>query len=297
MIDIRAVQKNVFPGAHDAIWQRFPWHGGAGSPHSSQALAVSVFGTVALHPSRQVLIDEALRVIFGWDVRDDDKWRVSLDRRLSSSLLHEPRPTQPDVLLQNRTSAVLLECKFTEAGGGPCSQRRPLPLGKRKGLIQCDGNYREQINPVNGETDRCALSAKNIRYWKHIPSHFNLDKDSDYEPCPFAGPAYQYMRNVLAVAQLAKRRNKSGAKARAAFGLVYVAGEPFPMCNEVGNPGGEWGQFVARLRSDSSLAVGTISYQRLLEMWCLCLPEDPVLARLTDWVTERVDDVGQTIQT
>ena len=50
MVDIHAVRDNIFPDAHDAIWQAFPWHGGAASYHSSQALAVSVFGTIAVHP-------------------------------------------------------------------------------------------------------------------------------------------------------------------------------------------------------------------------------------------------------
>ncbi len=297
MLDIDAVQKNIFPGAHDSIWQAFPWHSGAASPHSSQALAVSVFGTIAVHPSRQALIDETLRLMFGWDPQGDNGWRVELERELPRSLLGERRPTQVDVLLQNRTSVVVLECKFTESGGGSCSQTKPRSSGEHEGIIQCDGSYKEQTNPVNNKTARCALSAKRIRYWKHIPKYLDLDRDKDYEPCPFAGPAYQYMRNLLAAAQLARRKSKPERKVRAAFGLVYVEGEPFAVANEAADPHSEWGQFVARLRSDSSLAVGVISYQRLLEIWCSRLPEDPVLARLADWVTERVDDVGQTIQT
>ena len=207
------------------------------------------------------------------------------------SLLGERRPTQVDVLLQNKTSAVLLECKFTEAGGGPCSQTEPLSSGRHKGLIQCDGNYREQINPVNNKTARCALSGKGIRYWKYIPACFDLDRDRDYEPCPFAGPAYQYMRNVLAAARWARRHKKT----HAAFGLVNVAGEPFPMSSEVTDPQGEWGQFVARLRPDAPLTVAAVSYQGLLKTWRWLLPDDHVLAQLADWVTERVRDVGQTI--
>jgi len=66
MVNVAVVQENIFPGAHDAIWQAFPWHKGAGSPHSSQALAISVFGTIAVHPSRQVLIDEMVRELFDW---------------------------------------------------------------------------------------------------------------------------------------------------------------------------------------------------------------------------------------
>ena len=65
--DLSSVRKNIFPGAHDAVWGAFPWHAGAASPHSSQALAVSVFGTIATHRSKRVLIDEMVRATFGWE--------------------------------------------------------------------------------------------------------------------------------------------------------------------------------------------------------------------------------------
>ena len=191
MPKVDAVRQNIFHGAHDAIWQAFPWHRGAASPHSSQALAVSVFGTLAVHPERQALVDEGLCQMFGWSSQSNDEWQVELEKRLPGSLLREPRPTQVDVLIQNRTSVVLLECTFTEIGGGACSQTRPLSSGEHEGIIQCDGNYRQQTNPVNEKTARCALSAKGIRYWKYIPRYFELDADVDREPCPFAGPAYQ----------------------------------------------------------------------------------------------------------
>jgi len=296
MIDIRAVQENIFSGAHDAIWQAFPWHKGAASPRSSQALAVSVFGTVAVHPSRQVLIDEALRLMFGWDPQNDGEWRVNLERTLPTSLLHEPRPTQADVLLESETGVVLLECKFTEVGGGSCSQTKPLSSGKHKGLIQCDGNYRQQTNPVNGKTARCALFAKDIHYWKYIPRYFDLGKDKDYDPCPFAGSAYQYMRNVLAAAQLARQKGKPKEGQRAAFGLIYVEGGAFSMANEVADPQSEWGQFAARLRSDAPVAVQAVSYQRLLKAWCQCFPEDESLAGLAEWFAERVSNVERTLR-
>ena len=289
MIDIRAVQENIFSGAHDAIWQAFPWHKGAASPRSSQALAVSVFGTIAAHPSRQALIDEALRLMFGWDRADGEDWSVDLERKLPADLLGEPRPTTVDILLQNKASAVLLECKFTEAGGGPCSQTKPLSKGRHRGVVQCDGNYREQRNPVNGRAARCALSAKGIRYWELTPSYFDLANDRDHQPCPFAGPAYQYMRNALAAAQWARRHRLE----RAAFGLVYVVGEQFPMSGEVTGSETEWARFVARLCPGSPLAVRAISYQCLLEAWCQHCPGDRLLSQLADWVAERVHDVGR----
>lgn len=284
MFEVDGVKKNIFPGAHDAVWGALPWHAGAASPHSSQALAVSVFGMLAVHPARQALIDAMLNSVFGWGSAGEDAWRVDLDRTLGHRLLGERRPTQIDVLLHNPTTVVMLECKFTEASGGPCSQPNRRPSGAHQGLRQCDGNYREQTNPVNGRTARCALSAKGIRYWEHIPTYFDLACDQDHVPCPFAGPAYQYMRNLLAAGEGARRPKK----VRAAFGLVYVAGEGFPVSAEVADPGSEWGRFVARLRPDSPVAVKAVSYQDLLQAWRECLPKDVMLADLAAWVEDRI---------
>lgn len=290
MIDSGAVKANIFPGAHDAIWQAFPWHKGAASPHSSQALAVSVFGTLAVHPLQNDLIDETLGLVFGWNDAGVD-WRVDLEWTLASSLLGERTPTAVDVLLHSKRQAVLLECKFTEPGGGPCSQPKPLSSGRHKGLIQCDGNYREQVNPINNKAARCALSAKGIRYWQFIPAYFDLDSGRDYEPCPFAGPAYQYMRNVIAAGQWARRKKMD----RVAFALIYAAGNSYPVSNEAADTQSEWAKFVASLRSDSSVVVQAISYQRLLEIWCRSHPDDRVLAELDRWVTERICSVEQTM--
>lgn len=118
MLDVGKVKKNIFPGAHDVLWGAFPWHDGAASPHSSQALAVSVFGTLAVHSARQILIDAMLHSVFSWESASDDLWQVDLERTLARDLLGEPRPTQVDALLHNETSVVMLECKFTEPGGG-----------------------------------------------------------------------------------------------------------------------------------------------------------------------------------
>ena len=288
MVNLSSVKKNIFPGAHDAVGEAFPWHDGVASPHSSQALAVSAFGTLAVHPARQTLIDAMLHSVFGWESAGDDAWHVDLERTLGRSLLGERRPTQIDVLLRNETSVVVLECKFTEAGGGPCSQPKPLSSGVHKGVIQCNGNYREQRNPVNGKRARCVLSAKGIRYWKYIPTYFDLAADHDHVPCPFAGPAYQYMRNLLAAGEWARQRKKP----RVALGLVYAAGEGFLMSAEVADPASEWNQFIGCLRPDCPVLVKTVSYRDLLQAWRQCLPKDEVLADLTDWIEEKAKSFG-----
>ena len=109
MVDIGVVQKSIFLGAHDAIWRAFLWHKGAAAPTSSQALAVSVFGTLAVHPERQALISEGLSRMFGWDSQCDHEWEVEPEKRWPGSLMRERRPTQVDVLIQNKTGVALLE--------------------------------------------------------------------------------------------------------------------------------------------------------------------------------------------
>lgn len=289
MIDVRAVQNNIFSEAHGAIWRAFPWHKGAASPHSSQALAVSVFGTLAMHHFRQVLIDQMVREMFGWEPSGHDVWQVDLEVNVPRGLLGERRRTQADVLLQNKTSVVFLECKFTEIGGGPCSQPLPRPSGKHAGVCQCDGNYKMQTNPINHKEARCALSAKGIRYWEYIPQYFFWANDQDHEPCPFAGPAYQYIRNALAAACWANRHKLN----RAAFGLVYVNGEQFPMSSEVASPASEWSQFGGQLRPGSPLTIKAISYQSLLEAWDQCMPNDAILTELVHWFDTKTRSVGQ----
>ncbi len=288
MVDVTAVQKNIFPGAHDAIWQTFPWHKGAASPHSSQALAVSVFGTLVIHPEKQALIDDMVRVMFGWELSLRAEWMVSLEVNMPKGLLGERRPTQADVLIENETSVVFLECKFTESGGGPCSQPNPRSSGKNKGIRQCDGNYRMQTNPISGKEARCALSGKGIRYWKYIPQYFDWANDKDHDPCPFAGPAYQYMRNALAAACWARRHKLR----RAAFGLIYVAGEQFPMSREVAVPDSEWNEFVRHLQPGTLLNVNATPYQSLLARWRQVLPDDLDLAGLDVWIQQRFGHFG-----
>jgi hypothetical protein len=51
--EVEAIKANLFPASHAAIkdWGKFPWHKHKGriqtdKPHSSQALAIDVFGTI-----------------------------------------------------------------------------------------------------------------------------------------------------------------------------------------------------------------------------------------------------------
>ncbi|MEY9560131.1 hypothetical protein ABIA26_002473 [Sinorhizobium fredii] len=108
-------------------------------------------------------------------------------------------------------AALVIECKFTEPGG-KCGQPARSHLGKP----QCNGNYVEQDNPTSGVRSRCALAAKRIGYWEYISKVFALGAAIDYAPCPFAGEAYQWMRNAVLAAAIGEHR-KLHTAAVAAF--------------------------------------------------------------------------------
>lgn len=276
MRDIDQIRQNLFPAAHESIWRAFSWHRGAYQPHSSQALAIDVFGTVQNHPQCDLLVSELVTTVFRAQMSDaaQQGWTVKLEFRVSADLFGEPRPTQLDVLLENETAVVVLECKFTETGGGPCSQPSE----------QCNGRYEMQTNPKNGKRARCALTGKGVEYWRWIPRYFVLDNAQSYAPCPFAGPAYQYMRNLLVAGRIARWNKRRGA-----FGIVYAEGKHFPMAVEVTDANSEWGRFKTLLRSDCAVSVGAISYQELLELWYKKHPTDTTLNELAKWVRQKVE--------
>src|SRR5260221_1106299 len=153
------VKKNLFPGSHSAIsdWNKFPWHRHGlvqtCKQQSSQALAIDVFGTIKVSREKDRILG-ALAQKCGQ--LDDGPWTLELEWTDKDRLLREPRATQVDAIAFGRNALLVIECKFTEAGGG-CSQPIPISKGANRGLQQCNGNYAFQINPVNTVAARCAL--------------------------------------------------------------------------------------------------------------------------------------------
>ncbi len=187
------IEHNIFPAAHQACepWEEFPWHLGRGGAidthvaHSSQALAIDVFGTIKTSSDPDVILD-ALATDLG--IPSGGPWNITLEWVARPTLLNEPCPTQVDVYAESPNSVIVFECQFTEQDGSACSQ-----TVLRNGSVPCNGNYVNQTNRGNEGTGRCALSGKGIQYWDIIPKVFHLDAETDYEPCPFAGPTYQWM--------------------------------------------------------------------------------------------------------
>lgn len=220
------IRDNLFPESRKAIedWDLYPWHRHrqrvtAGWPKSSQALSIDVFGFLKTRPQeeRDAALGALARAV---GVPDGGPWRVDLEFTMPGVLLGEPRPTQVDALAWSPHAVVAIECKFTE-GGGACSR-----TGRAR---QCNGRYAPEAGNAYKGDHRCALTAKGIRYWEHVPLLFEgLRADRDHSPCPFASERYQWMRNLAAARALADGRAWAVAVAFADAPKLHAAEYDWP---------------------------------------------------------------------
>jgi hypothetical protein len=280
------IEHNIFPAAHHACepWETFPWHAGRGGAidthvaHSSQALAIDVFGTLKTSTDRDGILD-ALATTLG--VPAGGPWTITLEWRARPSLLNEPRPTQVDVYAESPNSVILFECTFTEQDGGACSQ-----TVRGNGSILCKGNYMQQRIRGIDLTIRCPLSEKGIQYWDIIPKVFHLDAQSDYQPCPFAGPAYQWMRNLVVAYKLARQKNKQPAVV-----IVYADSADLPPAKMVKSH--EWIEFTRTVRQDQVM-LHVRSYQEILALAQETTRDDSgeniLWKELHEWVNKKISN-------
>jgi len=275
---------NIFPEARAAIGdpETFPWHRHLGriqafKAHSSQALAIDVFGAIRTSPAR----DRVLGAIAAHcALPPDGPWTLELEWADENRLLRETTSTQVDAIAIGRNAIIVIECKFRE-GGGSCSQTRRLQSGPATGKSQCNGRYEPQVNPGNGREGRCALSTKGIRYWEIIPEVFELDSAATYTPCPFKDDSFQWMRNLVLAYELGRRDRKA-----AAVMVVYAAGGEFLTERKVRSS--DW---LPGLRAAAPRLIST-SYQRIVEI-AAASDGDGRWQRLAAWVDAKVRDARQ----
>lgn len=257
--EAQAIDANLFAGARWIVRElpAFPWHRDdskavtASLARSSQALALDLFATVERLQSRNAIMDCWVTSL---GLPLNGPWTIAPEVRVQRALLGEPRSTQVDAVATGVGGLALFECKFTEPGGGSCSQTRPIAKGPHKGVRQCNGNYERQQGSEHNASARCVLTSKGVKYWDLIPKVLNIDASVDHRPCPFAGSWYQWMRNLVASLALARQ-----ASMRAAVIVVYADG-PFPVARHV--HGEDWARFMGLVRGEVPLRV--VSYQTLL---------------------------------
>lgn len=278
------LEHNIFPAAHQACepWETFPWHAGKGGAidthvaHSSQALAIDVFGTIKTSANCDTILDALAQTI---GLPTGGPWTITLEWTARPSLLNEPRPTQVDVYAESPRSVIFFECQFTEQDGGACTQ-----TVKRKDSNPCNGNYVQQSNLENDMTERCALSGKGIQYWDIIPKVFHLDAEADYQPCPFAGPAYQWMRKLVVAYKVARQKNKQPAMV-----IVYADHPGLSMAQKVRSQ--EWSAFTKTVRQDQ-MSLHVRSYQDILTLAQETIRhgggEQMVWKELDEWVDRKI---------
>ena len=282
--DWRRIRANLFPAAISAVepWQAFPWHSNSrGSfdthqPHSSQALAIDVFGTLQSAQSRNTILNTLAEQL---GLPDSQDWQVSLEWLDPDNLLAEPRRSQIDAVARSAENLIFFECKFTEQSAGACTQPN-----LRRGVRQCNSNYELQTNPINSKTARFALPAKGIRYWEHIPEIFTFGADQDHTPCPFAGSWYQWMRNLVQCNAVSRHYNL-----RPAFVVVYADGL-FAVAKEIRSPA--WQRFLSTLRP-RHLPLATLSYQELVALakQNSAPQEMATWQALEEWVNRKIKSV------
>ncbi len=244
--------------------------------HSSQALAIDVFGTIKTSAYRDEIVD-ALAQTLG--LPTGGPWDITLEWSARSSLLKEPSPTQVDVYLESPSTVILFECKFTESDGGACSQ-----TVKRNGVAPCDGNYGQNETQEHDLTSRCVLSEKGIQYWDIIPKVFHLQAEADYQPCPFAGPAYQWMRNLVVAYKVGRQKNKQSAVV-----IVYADHANLSMAQKVKSE--VWTEFTKTVREDY-VSLHVRSYQEILmlaqEVTRQGREEQDLWRELREWVERKI---------
>ncbi len=288
--EIEQIECNIFWKARPIVRERidFPWHRDAkksptaGRVESSQALAIEFFGTVSALSSKNTILETWISAL---RLNVKGPWKIETEALVPRDLLGEPRPTQIDALALGQGGVIVFECKFTEQDGGGCSQPSPIGDGAHKGQVQCTGSYEHQTNPVNGRASRCALTAKGIRYWEHVPTVMDFDPTIEYRPCPFRGGWYQWMRNLVTAAAMSKRD-----QIPAAFVVVYADG-PFPMAQKVRSA--DWQRLDASV-AGKAVPLRTASYQYLLKMAldAATVEERPILAELETWMNDKYAEVS-----
>lgn len=175
------------------------------SMKSSQALAQSVLGNLAIHGFLNFLAelddDEGNALIGKAQITSDN---FAMEFKIDYLGERPNHQTSLDGYVCGNYR-IALECKFTEAEVGTCS-RPGLTLAKPNYETQhCDGTYAQQ----KARKERCSLTEIGVSYWRHVPKLFRWRSDADLNPCPLY-KNYQLVRNILAIG--VKRDNTVSTK-------------------------------------------------------------------------------------
>lgn len=280
--------KHVFEGAHPHVagWPAKHWHSEIASPVSSQALCVSVWGTIADSRKRNAIITDILTAA-GLDVGLVAATKIQCEAGADGKLAYllnetggNATPTCVDALVTWKGGALTVESKLTERSFGDCSQthnrtdKPPGAPGKKIKLgAACNGTYGPGSDLKNGSCAPCRLrtwdgSRAPRLYWDLAWELFRAEVlVPDGGACPFAGPSFQLMRNLETAWALAAPRSVRPDKAKAPvvehgqWGMLvaHVAGHPNAAAHRA-----ELDAFRKLLLPDAKPRVGLISYEQIV---------------------------------
>lgn len=274
---IKSIKENLFYRSQDAIsdYEKFDWHNHRGNIdtdkfNSSQAIAIDFWGCLELSPLKVRIINR----IFN---KSCDEWDIKFEFS-DRDLMSEIRPTQIDVKIESDTCAIIIESKFAENNSGRCSQLKKT----KKNLIQCNGRYEDQINPVNNIKSKCALKGKGIRYWDYISSTTTFDIHESQNPCPFRNREFQWIRNICFAEAYAMKFKKITE-----CYLVYYKSDKCPISKKIYN-NNYLGSLNGNLQNQQNFK--QISYNDLLsEIITSILSKDSnereIWVELQNWLT------------
>jgi hypothetical protein len=220
---LRPALVSVFPGAHEHVanWDPRRFDARIASPASSQALCVSVWGTLATMQARTRILEDILGAA-GFHDLSLTQPLVECEVVDQADVLNELGPSTPtslDALLTWPLGVLTIESKFTEREFGTCSQ-------PRNG--QCSGDHAIGSDLKMRTAAPCRLTvydgARTPRlYWSLGTQLFRPEVLAvPRRPCPFAGASFQLMRNLAFAAALAARRRRRWF----GFLVAYVGGAP-----------------------------------------------------------------------
>jgi hypothetical protein len=282
----------VFESArpHVADWPPSLWHSEVHQPHSSQALCVSVWGTIAMHPDRADILQRVLStagLTLGAPAGANVRCEAGAEHELAA-LLNETggnaTPTCVDALVEWRDGTVAIESKFTESSFGSCGQLRErvdvppgAPDNRQKLGPACTGRYGRGSDLKTRTNAPCRLATWDgdrapRLYWDIAWELFKPEVlVPDGRACPFAGPSFQLMRNLaLARARSAPRsfrrdRSSPVETSHPYWGMVIV--NVASHRNSVRHRA-ELDEFRQLLRDDVQQRVGLISYEQIDPILC-----------------------------
>jgi len=256
----RYAEYNLFDPELGKLLKKQRRHRWFRSMGSSQALAVSVFGSMIYRGDLQFLSkindDRGHPLLLGFELHG----KHDFDHPVKT--LNEPKPTQVDLFLPGKDYRVAIECKLWEPDLGACSQ---VPKA-------CNGCYSSQTGRMPGY--RCALTEKGIKYWDYIPQLFHWLSDVD-QPCPIWKP-YQLVRNVLAASVDPINGEISGANVAV---LIYDARNP--AFSSGGNADKQFQCVQSALKNSISLKRTT--WQMIAES----IKEHGRYGKLLEWLDEK----------